>query len=121
MWKAYINISRVEKADGLLIAQPFAPMLFRQGPLPGPTLLMEFLRGNLKEEDLQRAWEEWDAKKATEDLHMKFVQWRCGLCGIEKTSEHYTRVGTERFLEQYTRQIIAMRGLARLSAVLKQC
>ena len=43
-WKSYIGISRLTTADGLLIAQPFAPMLFRQGPLLGPTLLMKFQR-----------------------------------------------------------------------------
>ena len=28
-WKGYIGISRLTSADGLLLAQPFAPMLFR--------------------------------------------------------------------------------------------
>jgi hypothetical protein len=43
--KGYVGISRAKNAEDLLIAQPFAPMLFRQGPLPGPKLLVEFLRG----------------------------------------------------------------------------
>ena len=55
-WKAYIGISRLTSANGLLLAQPFAPMLFRQGPLAGPTLLMQFLRGELDEKQLEEAW-----------------------------------------------------------------
>ena len=45
--QGYISISRVESADTFLLAQAFPPMLFRQGPLPGPQLLMEFLRGSV--------------------------------------------------------------------------
>ena len=30
--KAYIVISRVERADNILVAQPFSPALFHQGP-----------------------------------------------------------------------------------------
>ena len=55
-WKAYIGISRLTSADGLLVAQPFAPMLFRQGPLPGPTLIMQFQRGELDEDQLEKAF-----------------------------------------------------------------
>ena len=54
-WKAYIGLTRLTSADGLLIAQPFAPMFFRQGPLLGPTLLMQFLRNELTEKDLAKA------------------------------------------------------------------
>ena len=43
MQKGYITLSRFEFVGNMLISQPCAPMLFRQGPLPGPNLLMEFL------------------------------------------------------------------------------
>ena len=31
-------------------------MLFRQGPLPGPKLIMEYHRGEISDEDLEKAW-----------------------------------------------------------------
>ena len=52
--RAYITVWRVEVADNLNIVQPYAPMLFRQGPQPGPHLLMEFLRGKIVEKDLKK-------------------------------------------------------------------
>ena len=45
MLMGYIGLSRVKGADGLLLSEILAPMLFRQGPLPGPSLLIEFLSG----------------------------------------------------------------------------
>ena len=47
MWRSYIGVSRVTSANGLLLAQPFAPMLFRQGPLIGPTLMKQYFRGDI--------------------------------------------------------------------------
>ena len=45
MLKGYLGISRVVDKEGLLIVQPYHPMLFRQGALPGPELLMQFWLG----------------------------------------------------------------------------
>ena len=63
--RGYITISRVELADNLNIVQPYAPMLFWQGPQPGTHLLMEFLRGNIAEKDLEQSW------KNAESAHKK--------------------------------------------------
>ena len=52
--RSYITVLRVEEADKLNIVQPYAPMLFRQGPQPGLHLLTEFLRGKIKERDLEK-------------------------------------------------------------------
>ena len=56
MLKGYLGISRVETKEGLLIVQPYHPMLFRQGVLPGPELLMQLWRGELEVKDLERKW-----------------------------------------------------------------
>ena len=45
--EGYIAVSRVTSAEGLIIAQPFAPALFRQGPAPYPTLLLQVLKGKM--------------------------------------------------------------------------
>ena len=41
--RGYIIKSRVKRAEHLLLAQPYSPNLFRQGDMPGPTLLMKVL------------------------------------------------------------------------------
>ena len=45
--RCYISMSRVTKANDLLIAQPFNPLLFRMGLQAWPTLLLQVLQGNL--------------------------------------------------------------------------
>ena len=47
--ESYIALSRVTSAEGLIIAQPFAPTLFRQGPAPYPTLLLQVLKGEVSQ------------------------------------------------------------------------
>ena len=60
MLKAYLGISRVKTKEGLLIVQPYHPMLFRQGALPGPELLMQLWRGHLRVDELAQKWEEYE-------------------------------------------------------------
>ena len=43
--QSYVGISRVREAGRLLLAQAFAPCLFRMGPQPGPHLLLQWLSG----------------------------------------------------------------------------
>ena len=73
----YISISRVQKAETFLLAQPFPPMLFRQGPQPGHQLLMEFLRKEVPEENLQKRWEAIDKAKKEAKVELKLLSWRC--------------------------------------------
>ena len=63
MLKSYITLSRVRTAETLLVAQPFSPMVFRQGLLPGPHLLMEFWRGCLSMKQVQEAWSRAEQKE----------------------------------------------------------
>jgi hypothetical protein len=68
MQKAYINESRVSSIDRLLIVQPYSPEPFRQGELPGPSTLMQVLRGKRSTEAAKNAWDEVErvaAKKKT--------------------------------------------------------
>ena len=44
MLAAYVALSRVRKADCLLLLRAFSPSLFQQGPPPGPHCLMKLLR-----------------------------------------------------------------------------
>ena len=45
--KGYVTLSRVQAAHRLLLVQPFNPMLFKLGPHPFPTLLLQILQGQL--------------------------------------------------------------------------
>ena len=63
MMMAYIGMSRVKRADGLLLVEPFSPCLFQQGSVPGPSVLMEYLRGHLKHEELKEVLENLEETK----------------------------------------------------------
>ena len=76
-----MSLSRVEMADNFLLAQPFQPMLFRQGPQPGPRLLIEFLRGNVAQADLPQKWSDIEkvnkkAKIGTQRFDMEMLLMR---------------------------------------------
>ena len=48
--KGYIMFSRVTTAHKLLLVQPFSRLLFKQGPHPYPTLLLNVLRNQLPDD-----------------------------------------------------------------------
>ena len=71
--RAYITVSRVEEAGNLNIVQPYPPMLFRQGPQPGPHILMEMHRGNIKPEDVKAAWDKAESSHGKLKTEKQFV------------------------------------------------
>ena len=64
--RAYIIKSRVRDAANLLIAQPYSPMLMRQGVQPGPHLLWQALKKEITPKEAKKEWEKHEAQKATE-------------------------------------------------------
>ena len=62
--KAYIVISRVERAEHILASQPCSTALFRQGPFEAADLFLKALRGDILKEKLQETWATVDARKA---------------------------------------------------------
>ena len=56
--KGYLGKTRVRTKEGLLAVQPFHPMLFGQGPLLGPKLIMEYQRGEISDANLVKAWKD---------------------------------------------------------------
>ena len=78
----YIALSRVKNADSLLIARPFSPMLFQQGPQPWPSLLTDVLTNAISQKDLGmeclrvRQKEQQQKQKS----RLKEQLWKCGLC-----------------------------------------
>ena len=73
--KGYIALSRVREADGLLIAQPFSPLLFNMGAQPWPTLLFDVQRGRVSVGDLhERCEQAMRASKETKLLKDAFWQ-----------------------------------------------
>ena len=83
------TMSRTCTAKTLLVMQPFAPMLFRQGPLPGPQLMMEFWHGRLAAEGVEAAWKTAEASHSKAKYRLEDIAWPCGICKEELLSSHY--------------------------------
>ena len=89
MLAAYVAMSRVRSADGLLLVRAFSKMLFQQGPPPGPHVLMKLLRARLvvQNDDYtsKEAVEEYD-RLAEEKAKAKALRkevglvWKCSAC-----------------------------------------
>ena len=87
--KGYLGKTRVRTKEGLLVVQPFHPMLFRQGPLPGPKLIMEYQRGEISDDNLEKAW--GDAVENTQAVEKKFekIRYPCGVCDGELLAKDF--------------------------------
>ena len=77
-----MGISRVRKADNLLLAQAFAPCLFRMGPQAGPHLLLQWLQGRLRRDALRGEWERLHGESADKKLIKRIDDLRlpCACC-----------------------------------------
>ena len=71
--RAYIIKSRIRDGDKLLLAQPYSPMLFRQGVQPGPKLLLDTLRKEITPKEAKKKWSEFDAEQKEAAKHGNFV------------------------------------------------
>ena len=112
---AYIGLSRVKRADGLLLADPFSPCLFQQGKVIGPTVLMHYLRGKIPEKALKETLEDLAESRQERKPTLHNMKWACGRCGEAKTYDHYTALDTEdrHFLSKY-QELILQRGAWRV-------
>ena len=91
MMRGYIALSRATDGEGVLIARPFSPNLFKLGKQPFATLLLETLQGKKAEKKLPELWataaaEVRDAPKSKLILDTK---WTCGVCGKEKEGREF--------------------------------
>ena len=76
--RGYIIKSRVRVTDNLLLAKPYNPMLFGQWPPPGPSWLLEVLRGMPSKEALRQWTREEEAAEAEADARDNDVKKRNG-------------------------------------------
>ena len=110
MLRAYCTMSRTCTAKTLLVMQPFAPMLFRQGELPGPHLMMDFWHGRLAAEDLKAAWKSAEAAQDKAKNGLEDVHWPCCICKKDLPPLHYgvcpKTDDRGRFPEHYWRRIM---------------
>ena len=98
--KGYAALSRVvREADGLLVAQPFSPLLFKIGAQPWPSLLFDVQRGRALLGDLDdRCEQAARASKATKLLKQEDRQRCARKGGVTKPRADLsvsTRKGTE--------------------------
>ena len=56
MQRACITRSRVESTDKCMLVRPYSPMLFNQGTLLGPELLLQRQRGKVTARNLKEQW-----------------------------------------------------------------
>ena len=107
---SYVMLSRVRRANGLLLLRAFSPNLFRRGPPPGPYCLMKLLRARLGQNGsepygLEEACEEYErltAEKKVENEKRRDigVQWECFDCQREFPAAAYG-VNGHRTQEEY--------------------
>ena len=67
MHKAYVGRSRTRQTDHMLLVQPYSPHLFRQGEMPGPTILMDVLRGKTSTAQAKKRWKKAQRQADTTD------------------------------------------------------
>ena len=108
MLRSYCTMSRTCTAETLLVMQPFAPMLFRQGEFPGPHLMMEYWHGRLADDNLKAAWKSAEASQEKAKNRLEDVQWPCSMCKKELDSTHYgvSPKSDKRFLDNYWKRIM---------------
>ena len=89
MTKSYVCMSRVRKADDILVAQAFAPALFRQGMMVGPHLLLQRLRGDISQDAVREAWAAADLEYSKIERKFVFQSWKCGQCKSMLPADQY--------------------------------
>ena len=85
--RGYIALSRAEDAEGVVIAEPFAPTLFQQGHAPFPTLLLAVLKGSVKSTELQDRCR--IASKKEKPNRLVDQKYTCGTCDKSLTWDHF--------------------------------
>ena len=100
MLSAYVMLSRVKRATGLLLLRAFSLYLFRHGPPPGPHCLMKLLRSRLTPTESQGIYTQSDAKAEFDSLQARRREerdqrkqagllWHCFDCQKEYPPEVY--------------------------------
>jgi hypothetical protein len=106
MIAAYVILSRLKSADGLLLLRAFSWKLFRQNASPGPKCLRKWLLSRFdkvtgrtrplneiscKAEDAEAEYISLDAqlKQSRGHTALQSVTWPCGFCGLEFPSEGF--------------------------------
>ena len=87
--KGYIALSRVTRADDLVLAQVFSPCLFTQGKQHWPSLLLEVQRGAIAVDDaFPNLCEATEAlSKSTKKL--TDASFRCSSCDVNYPLSHF--------------------------------
>ena len=110
----YADSCRITQLEGLLIVQPYHPMLFQQGGLPGPELIMQFWRGQLRAEDLPAKWEEYEAAASKQQKRLDKMLWKCYACERElKATSFGAQVADKWMFATHVLERVLRRGACR--------
>ena len=100
---AYVILSRVKNATGLLLLRAFSPVLFQMGPPPGPLSVLTWLRQRFRTLDEPTTAEELNSAHAVEQytelsrswelqrtkIKCDGLLWRCWHCTNDFPAEGY--------------------------------
>jgi hypothetical protein len=95
--RAYIIKSRVRDCQKILLAQGYSPMLFRQGVLPGPDLLLKVLRGDISTKEATKKWIEIEKEKEASTRTDEHKDWTsrllvpCRACTDRSNGQEVTK------------------------------
>ena len=91
MMRGYIALSRATDAEGVLIARPFSPTLFKLGPQPFASLLLETLQGKITPQELPEKWSSNAAVVRDTPKQNRLLEqpWLCGVCQDWKTGKEF--------------------------------
>ena len=80
-------MSRVRKAEDLILAQPFNPLLFRQGPQIGPHTLTRVWHKRLRPEDAEAEWRQREAAAKARHKNSTTMHLHCAICDRDHPQE----------------------------------
>ena len=80
MLQRYVTLSRTRLAEQMLVLQPFAPGLFQQGEMVGPTLLMEYWRESKSIAQVKAAWATANENAEKKKVSLCDLKWECCVC-----------------------------------------
>ena len=111
-------LSRVKRMQDVVIARPFPPGLFQQGPAVFPTLLLDVLKGRVSSDELDSRLQEAEGRvQAMQTQHssvlLKNMHHGCGTCGDELGMSQFVkgRTGLDTWYGAVERDVFLHGGL----------
>ena len=85
MVAAYISMTRTRHRNNILLMQPFSSQLFGMGSVPGPTILMKLLRGEISADDVETEFEHMEEERRSSGVQREAMRqlFECHACTLK--------------------------------------